>query len=61
MMILARRQNKIKNNHNKKQQTEMKRIVIKSMVVLSLVLAGTMGTTKLMAQTQEQTQVEEPS
>ena len=37
----------------------MKRIVIKSMVVLSLVLAGTMGTTKLMAQTQEQTQVEE--
>ena len=59
MMILARRQNKIKNNHNKKQQTEMKRIVIKSMVVLSLVLAGTMGTTKLMAQTQEQTQVEE--
>ena len=37
----------------------MKKIVIKSMVVLSLVLAGTMGTTNLMAQTQEQTQVEE--
>lgn len=37
----------------------MKRIVIKSMVVLSLMLAGTMGTTTLMAQTQEQTQVEE--
>ncbi len=37
----------------------MKRIVIKSMIVLSLMLAGTMGTTNLMAQTQEQTQVEE--
>ena len=37
----------------------MKKIVLKSMVVLSLVLAGTMGTTSLMAQTQEQTQVVE--
>lgn len=37
----------------------MKKIVIKSMVVLSLALAGTMGTTKLMAQPVEQTQVEE--
>ena len=37
----------------------MKRIVIKSMVVLSLVLAGTMNTTSLLAQTQETQQVEE--
>ncbi len=37
----------------------MKRIVIKSMVVLSLVLAGTMNTTTLVAQTQETQQVEE--
>lgn len=37
----------------------MKKIVIKSMVVLSLVLAGTMNTTTLMAQTQESQQVEE--
>lgn len=37
----------------------MKRIVIKSMVVLSLVLAGTMNTTSLWAQTQETQQVEE--
>ena len=37
----------------------MKRIVIKSMVVLSLVMAGTMNTTTLLAQTQESQQVEE--
>lgn len=37
----------------------MKKIVIKSMVVLSLMLAGTMNTTGLMAQTQESAQVEE--
>lgn len=37
----------------------MKKIVIKSMVVLSLVLAGTMNTTTLLAQSQETQQVEE--
>lgn len=37
----------------------MKRIVIKSMVVLSLVMAGTMNTTTLLAQAQESQQVEE--
>lgn len=37
----------------------MKKVVIKSMLVLSLVLAGTMNTTTLLAQTQETQQVEE--
>ena len=37
----------------------MKKIVIKSMVVLSLVMAGTVNTTNVMAQTQESQQVEE--
>ena len=37
----------------------MKQIVIKSMVVLSLVMAGTVNTTNVMAQTQESQQVEE--
>lgn len=37
----------------------MKKIVIKLMVVLSLVLAGTMNTTTLLAQSQESQQVEE--
>jgi hypothetical protein len=37
----------------------MKRIVIKSMVVLSLMMAGTMNTATLMANTVESQQVEE--
>lgn len=37
----------------------MKRIVIKSMVVLSLMMAGTLNNTPVMAQTQESQQVEE--
>ncbi|MBQ2247291.1 MAG: hypothetical protein II323_00860 [Tidjanibacter sp.] len=37
----------------------MKKVVIKSMVVLSLVMGGTFNTTNLMAQTQETQQVEE--
>jgi hypothetical protein len=37
----------------------MKKIVIKSMVVLSLMIAGTMNTTTVLAQTQNTEQREE--